>query len=391
MKSHLWAAVVLVALGACSGDPGTAPDPADILTYDPAFDVTAPADGGTCPDVFQEHTQVLPNGATVTWTSGIGGFDYDVGTDYSTQVHWSVDGGTGEYTGLTERPGNGTWLPRSGKDSGVDGILMVGVAGAGFVPVTVSMDPMMSVDASGDDGDEWAGFAGTGRFWLRLAVQGGKGKARSVRLGVNVHLEDPADGYQTRCPDADDPPPPPPPPASEYTVGGTVSGLSGTVGLLNNGGDNLSVSSNSGFTFATSLANGASYAVTVGTQPAGQTCEVGSGTGTISSANVTDVSVTCADDPPPPPPPPAVSYADDVQPYFNSNCTGCHGGSNPQKGVDLTSYQQVMAGGDGGAIVIPENPDESVLVQQLEDGHRNQLASDIARIRTWIQEGAQNN
>ena len=128
-----------------------------------------------------------------------------------------------------------------------------------------------------------------------------------------------------------------------------MSGLSGTVGLLNNGGDNLSVSSNSGFTFATSLANGASYAVTVGTQPAGQTCEVGSGTGTISSANVTDVSVTCADDPPPPPPPPAVSYADDVQPYFNSNCTGCHGGSNPQKGVDLTSYQQVMAGGDGGA------------------------------------------
>ena len=87
-------------------------------------------------------------GATVTWTSGIGGFDYDLGTDYSAQVHWSVDGGTGEYISLTERPGNGTWLPRSGKDGGVDGILMVGVAGAGFVPVTVSMDPMKSVDAS---------------------------------------------------------------------------------------------------------------------------------------------------------------------------------------------------------------------------------------------------
>ena len=170
-----------------------------------------------------------------------------------------------------------------------------------------------------------------------------------------------------------------------------MSGLSGTVGLLNNGGDNLSVSSNGGFTFVTSLVDGASYAVTVGTQPAGQTCEVASGTGTIPSANVTDVSVNCSDNPPPPPPPTTVSYASDVQPYFNSNCTGCHGGSNPQKGVDLTSYQQVMAGGDGGAIVIPENPDESVLVQQLEDGHRNQLASDIARIRTWIQEGAQNN
>jgi hypothetical protein len=225
-------------------------------------------------------------------------------------------------------------------------------------------------------------------------VESAKGKTRKVKLGVNVHLEDPADGYESRCPGSYDPPPPPPP-ASEYTVGGTVSGLSGTVGLLNNGGDYLSISSNGGFTFLTSLGDGASYAVTVGTQPAGQTCEVSRGTETIASANVTDVSVTCSDDPPPQPPPPppstTVSYTAEVQPYFNSECTGYHEGSNPPKGVNLTSYQQVMAGGDGGAIVIPENPDASVLVQRLEDGHRNQSASDIAAIRTWIQEGAQNN
>jgi hypothetical protein len=121
---------------------------------------------------------------------------------------------------------------------------------------------------------------------------------------------------------------------------------------------------------------------------------VTSGTGTIAGADVTDVSVTCSDDPSPPPPPPpspTVSYAADLQPYFNSNCTTCHEGSNPPKGVNLTSYQQVMAGGDGGAIVIPGDPDGSVLVQQLEDGHKSQSAGDIATIRTWIQEGAQNN
>ena len=61
------------------------------------------------------------------------------------------------------------------------------------------------------------------------------------------------------------------------------------------------------------------------------------------------------------------------------------------KGSSLTKYQQVMVGGDGGAIVIPGDPDASVLVQQLEDGHKSQLAADIAKIRTWIQEGAQNN
>ena len=36
-----------------------------------------------------------------------------------------------------------------------------------------------------------------------------------------------------------------------YTIGGTVSGLSGTVVLQDNGGDNLSVSGNGSFTFAT--------------------------------------------------------------------------------------------------------------------------------------------
>ena len=36
-----------------------------------------------------------------------------------------------------------------------------------------------------------------------------------------------------------------------YSVGGTVSGLSGTVVLQDNGGDDLSVSANGPFTFAT--------------------------------------------------------------------------------------------------------------------------------------------
>ena len=39
-----------------------------------------------------------------------------------------------------------------------------------------------------------------------------------------------------------------------------MSGLSGTVVLQDNGGDNLSVSANGSFTFATPLAAGAAYA-----------------------------------------------------------------------------------------------------------------------------------
>jgi len=78
-----------------------------------------------------------------------------------------------------------------------------------------------------------------------------------------------------------------------FTVGGTASGLSGTVVLKNNGGNNLSVLANGSFSFSTALADGSVYNVTVGTQPAGQTCTVSNGTGTVSGANVTSVGVAC--------------------------------------------------------------------------------------------------
>ena len=81
--------------------------------------------------------------------------------------------------------------------------------------------------------------------------------------------------------------------APTYSVGGSVSGLSGTVVLQDNGGDNLSVSANGSFTFATQLAGGAAYSVTVKTNPTGQSCSVANGSGTVGSANVTNVAVTC--------------------------------------------------------------------------------------------------
>lgn len=85
------------------------------------------------------------------------------------------------------------------------------------------------------------------------------------------------------------------PAGGPFTIGGTVSGLSGTgLVLQDNGGDNLSISASGSFTFKTSVASGAKYAVTVLTQPTGpaQTCAVTSGSGT-ASANVTTVQVTC--------------------------------------------------------------------------------------------------
>ena len=96
-------------------------------------------------------------------------------------------------------------------------------------------------------------------------------------------------------------------PTSFYTIGGTVTGLAGSgLVLRNNGGDDLAISANGLFTFATSLADGSAYAVTVATQPSNpsQACSVSSGpppqkglivggTGVVSGANVTDLLVEC--------------------------------------------------------------------------------------------------
>ena len=80
------------------------------------------------------------------------------------------------------------------------------------------------------------------------------------------------------------------------SIGGSASGLDAgkSVVLQNNAGDNLTVNSNGGFTFPTKIFGGLSYAVTVLTQPPGQTCVVGNGSGT-ANANVSDVTLSCMD------------------------------------------------------------------------------------------------
>jgi hypothetical protein len=80
-----------------------------------------------------------------------------------------------------------------------------------------------------------------------------------------------------------------------YTIGGSISGLTGgTVTLQDNAGDNLNRNSNGGFTFATRIASGSTYAVTVLTQPSiTLKCTVANGSGTVTSNNITNVSVTC--------------------------------------------------------------------------------------------------
>jgi len=85
-------------------------------------------------------------------------------------------------------------------------------------------------------------------------------------------------------------------PPAQYTIGVTVEGLVGSgLVLQDNGGNDLAVAANGSFVFSAAVASGSAYAVTIKTQPTGplQTCVVANAAGTVGSANVVNVAVTC--------------------------------------------------------------------------------------------------
>ena len=84
-----------------------------------------------------------------------------------------------------------------------------------------------------------------------------------------------------------------------YSIGGTITGLSGAVVLASNLGENLTITQNGSFQFTQNYLQGSSYVVIVSTQPSGQTCTTSSNAGTIYDhipiySNVTDILISCS-------------------------------------------------------------------------------------------------
>src|SRR5687768_12520817 len=99
---------------------------------------------------------------------------------------------------------------------------------------------------------------------------------------------------------APQPPPPTSPAQDAFSIGGTVTGLTGSgLVLQNNASGDLAIAGDGPFTFASTVPSGTAYNVTVLTQPTSpaQSCAVTSGTGSVSSANVTNIVVSCSSTP----------------------------------------------------------------------------------------------
>ncbi len=86
----------------------------------------------------------------------------------------------------------------------------------------------------------------------------------------------------------------------------------------------------------------------------------------------------------------SVDYSTQIQPIFNSSCTNCHGGAG---GLNLSTYDNVMNGGNSGDAVIPYDHSNSLLWQYVNSGFmplgNNDLTNtQVNLIAQWIDEGA---
>jgi len=101
---------------------------------------------------------------------------------------------------------------------------------------------------------------------------------------------------------------------------------------------------------------------------------------------------------PPPPPEPAEpdtenpTYDSYVGPLFETKCGACHGSETAQKGLDLTTYEAAMAGGDSGPAILPGDSAGSLLVE-IQSGQHFATFTDeeLEIIKAWIDAGAPEN
>jgi nitrate/TMAO reductase-like tetraheme cytochrome c subunit len=85
-----------------------------------------------------------------------------------------------------------------------------------------------------------------------------------------------------------------------------------------------------------------------------------------------------------------LTFEGSIGPLFTLRCGSCHA-EGGIAGLDLTTYEGTLAGGDNGDAIIPEDPDNSFLIvkQTAEQAHFGQLnADELELVVEWISAGA---
>jgi uncharacterized membrane protein len=91
-----------------------------------------------------------------------------------------------------------------------------------------------------------------------------------------------------------------------------------------------------------------------------------------------------------------VSFANDVMPIIQSRCINCHGGDRVEEGLSMNSHAELMAGSEDGAVIIPGDAANSLLVelvatQKMPKRGPKLTPPQVQLITDWVNQGALDN
>ncbi|MCH2201639.1 MAG: hypothetical protein MK102_06700 [Fuerstiella sp.] len=88
-----------------------------------------------------------------------------------------------------------------------------------------------------------------------------------------------------------------------------------------------------------------------------------------------------------------VSFSRHIAPILARRCTACHNTRSTEGGLNLSSFANLLKGGDSGSSLTPHDADDSLLLSMVQDGSMPKDADpltpdEIDWIRRWIDVGA---
>jgi mono/diheme cytochrome c family protein len=91
-----------------------------------------------------------------------------------------------------------------------------------------------------------------------------------------------------------------------------------------------------------------------------------------------------------------VSFQAHVLPIFEQHCLKCHGADDPEEGLILENYEDIMAGSWNGSVIEPEDVENSYLIEQVVTGRMPKegdrlTPTEIDILTAWVEAGAPNN
>lgn len=102
----------------------------------------------------------------------------------------------------------------------------------------------------------------------------------------------------------------------------------------------------------------------------------------------------------------AVGYQDEIRPLLEQKCFRCHtppdGEGYLKAGLNMQSYESLMAGTYYGEVIMPGDSRRSIINKLVEgragqamlmphDGRNRLTDAEIEALRLWVEQGAENN